>query len=163
MYSQQHTSIPTKHFGSAISDYHIHNCVCMFELLLWAPALYAFFFFFLRVESSASSARLSSEREELEEKKICFYHDAKNALPHCQNLIVHNLGCRTKPRKDPSWFVQGMLSSCQGSGSSTHRFIMSKLSQFYLISAWRLERRRHTDLAFLGLQHSRDRVAEKFL
>lgn len=81
MYSQEHTPptpppIPTQHFGSAISDYHIHNSVCMFELLLWAPAWYA-----VRVESSASSAWLSSEREELEEeeekKKIYFYHDAK--------------------------------------------------------------------------------------
>lgn len=162
MYSQEHTPpIPTQHFGSAISDYHIHNSVCMFELLLWAPAWYA-----IRVESSASSAWLSSEREELEErkKKNLLLPRCKNALPHCQSPVVHNLGRGTKPQKDPSWFVQGMLSPCQGSDSSTRRFIMSKLSQFYLISAWRLERRRHTDLVFpLRLQHSRGRVAEKFL
>lgn len=38
--------------------------------------------------------------------------------------------------------MRGMLRPCQGWGSSTRRFIMSKRSQLYLISAWRLERRR---------------------
>lgn len=42
MYSQECTSILTQHTEYAISDYHIHNSVCMFELPLWAPAWHAF-------------------------------------------------------------------------------------------------------------------------
>ncbi len=104
MYSQEYASILTQHFGYAVSDYHIHNSVCMFELPLWASALHAFMGAIHMHEWRAVLLPdcYPERRDKRRDRTIKLTRSI--ALPHCRSLKVHNLGrrLRRKPRKDPS-------------------------------------------------------------
>lgn len=68
MYSQEYTSTLTQHIGSAVSDYHIHNSVSMFERPLRAPPpMLGVGFFFLR---AVRLPDCDPRGEELEKEKL---------------------------------------------------------------------------------------------
>lgn len=152
MYSLECTSSLTQHTGCAISDYHIHNSVCMFELPPSFGTLSKGCHPHARVERGAAfSVTRKTGATKGKEKKKKTATILLDGLPPCGSLseFVTSAAEREESRKeDPS---QSLCEECRypagGSGSLTSLLLVSQLSQFYLIC---------TDCVCSLLQHGSD-------
>lgn len=162
MYSQEYTSTLTQHIGYAISDYHIHNSVCMFELPFDVPCFHGCHSYAWMESNCCASAWVLSKREELEKEKWTW----RKAPPHCQSLLkfITSAAEWEKAMKGSFLLCARNALILPGIRLINSPLIMSKLSQFYLISTCRLKCRR-AQIVFACAFNTAliARVAEKFL